>query len=64
MPKQIGDMSLQSLRKYDGRDPFMPLLLAVRGKVYDVTEGKDFYGVGEEQEQGLVQRSIALHYQL
>eukprot|EP00891_Asterochloris_glomerata_P008311 jgi/Astpho2/8311/e_gw1.00122.202.1_t len=46
MPKQIGDISLQSLRKYDGRDPFMPLLLAVRGKVYDVTEGKDFYGVG------------------
>ena len=49
MPNQIGDISLQSLRKYDGRDPFMPLLLAVRGKVYDVTEGKDFYGVGEEQ---------------
>ena len=60
MPKQIGDISLQSLRKYDGRDPFMPLLLAVRGKVYDVTEGKDFYGVGKEQEYGLVQHSTAL----
>ncbi|XP_060070541.1 uncharacterized protein LOC132550489 [Ylistrum balloti] len=32
------------LRGYDGRDSKKPLLMAVRGVVFDVSEGKDFYG--------------------
>lgn len=31
---------------YDGRDPTKPILLAIRGKVYDVTRGRSFYGPG------------------
>ncbi|MBC7173939.1 MAG: cytochrome b5 domain-containing protein, partial [Polyangiaceae bacterium] len=27
-------------------DPARPILLAVRGKVFDVTRGRDFYGPG------------------
>ncbi|XP_063776406.1 membrane-associated progesterone receptor component 2 [Pseudophryne corroboree] len=37
------DFSLQQLRDYDGtKDPH--ILLAVNGKVFDVTEGSKFYG--------------------
>ena len=43
---QMGDMTLLELSKYDGRDPFRPLLLAVRGQVFDVTLGRAFYGPG------------------
>jgi hypothetical protein len=32
--------------RYSGRDPALPLCFAVRGKVLDVTEGRDFYGPG------------------
>ncbi|OWF46987.1 neudesin-like [Mizuhopecten yessoensis] len=34
------------LRGYDGRDSSKHLLMAVRGVVFDVSEGKDFYGPG------------------
>ena len=40
------DYSLQELAAYDGSDPSKPLLLAIRGQVYDVTRGQDFYGPG------------------
>lgn len=46
-PVMCGDITLESLTKYDGRDFLKPLYFAVRGKVYDVTKGKDFYGPGE-----------------
>ena len=36
----------QELKKYDGSNPELPILLALDGKVYDVTTGKDFYKVG------------------
>ena len=45
-PPQIGDMTLLELSKYNGRDPMRPLLLAVRGRVFDVTTGRAFYGPG------------------
>ena len=41
-----GDITAASLRKYDGRDPFLPLFFAVRGEVFDVSRGHDFYGPG------------------
>jgi membrane-associated progesterone receptor component len=40
------DYSLVELAAYDGSDPGKPLLIAVRGQVYDVTRGRDFYGSG------------------
>jgi membrane-associated progesterone receptor component len=45
-PEQCGDITKQTLRKYDGRDPFLPIYFAVRGEVFDVTKGRDFYGPG------------------
>lgn len=42
----MGNMTLLELSKYDGRDPLRPLLLAVRGRVFDVTTGRAFYGPG------------------
>ena len=45
-PVMCGDITLESLSKFDGRDFMKPLYFAVRGKVYDVTKGKDFYGPG------------------
>ncbi len=46
-PRQIGNVTLDSLESYDGRDPMRPILLAIKGKVYDVTEGREYYGPGE-----------------
>lgn len=36
----------QELAKYDGSDPNLPIYLAIKGVVFDVSEGKDFYGKG------------------
>jgi membrane-associated progesterone receptor component len=40
------DYSLSELAGYDGSDPTKPLLVGIRGYVYDVTRGRDFYGPG------------------
>jgi membrane-associated progesterone receptor component len=40
------DYTLAELAGYDGSDPEKPLLLAIRGQVYDVGRGRDFYGPG------------------
>ncbi len=40
------DYALSELARYDGSDPSEPLLIAIRGHVYDVTRGKSFYGPG------------------
>jgi len=45
-PQMLGDITLDELAKYNGLDPFRPILFAVRSHVYDVTEGRDFYGHG------------------
>uniref|UniRef100_M4BE02 Cytochrome b5 heme-binding domain-containing protein n=1 Tax=Hyaloperonospora arabidopsidis (strain Emoy2) TaxID=559515 RepID=M4BE02_HYAAE len=39
--------TLDQLRLYDGSDEEKPLLLAVGGKVLDVTSGAKFYGKGQ-----------------
>ena len=41
-----GDLTAEELRRYDGSDVDLPILLAARGVVYDVTRGRDFYGRG------------------
>ncbi len=40
------DYTLAELRTFDGSDPERPILMAVRGKVFDVTRGREFYGPG------------------
>ncbi len=40
------DYTLSEIAVYDGSDPSKPLLIAIRGYVYDVTQGRDFYGPG------------------
>ena len=47
LARHCGDITLQELSKYDGRDPFRPIYLSVKGHVFDVTSGRDFYGPGE-----------------
>ena len=45
-PKQIGEITLEEMSKCTGDDPFRPILVAVNGKIYDVTEARNFYGPG------------------
>ena len=44
MPK--GDMTVGELRRYDGSDPNLPVLVAAKKRIYDVTRGRDYYGKG------------------
>lgn len=39
-------MSLRDLGAFDGSDVSLPIYIAVRGVIFDVTEGKRFYGKG------------------
>ncbi|XP_073047643.1 probable steroid-binding protein 3 [Primulina eburnea] len=36
----------QQLKNYDGTDPSKPIYVAIRGRIFDVTTGKSFYGPG------------------
>jgi predicted heme/steroid binding protein len=36
----------EKLAKYDGTDPKLPIYLAIRGRIYDVTAGAQHYGPG------------------
>ncbi|XP_062220561.1 probable steroid-binding protein 3 [Phragmites australis] len=40
------ELTAAQLRAYDGSDPSKPIYVSVRGKVYDVTSGRGFYGPG------------------
>ncbi|MFW2387944.1 MAG: cytochrome b5-like heme/steroid binding domain-containing protein [Polyangiales bacterium] len=40
------DYGRSELVDFDGSDPAKPLLVGIRGQVYDVTRGRDFYGPG------------------
>lgn len=54
MPSKHGEAILwkeytpRSLRPFDGTNPdhSVPILFAIRGKVYDVSSGRSFYGPG------------------
>ncbi|CAJ1947676.1 unnamed protein product [Sphenostylis stenocarpa] len=45
-PVQLGQVTDRELRAYDGSDPNKPLLMAIKGQIYDVSTGRNFYGPG------------------
>ncbi|PUZ76764.1 hypothetical protein GQ55_1G316500 [Panicum hallii var. hallii] len=45
-PVQLGLVTEEELRAYDGSDPKKPLLMAIKGQIYDVTQSRMFYGPG------------------
>lgn len=39
-PVQLGDVTEEDLRAYDGSDPNKPLLMAIKGQIYDVSRSR------------------------
>lgn len=37
---QLGDVTEHELRAYDGSDPNKPLLMAIKGEIYDVSRSR------------------------
>jgi membrane-associated progesterone receptor component len=40
------ELTPQQLSQYNGTDPSKPIYVAVKGRIFDVTNGKSFYGPG------------------
>ncbi|GMY29155.1 probable steroid-binding protein 3 [Fagus crenata] len=40
------DLTAQQLSQYNGTDASKPIYVAVKGRIFDVTNGKSFYGPG------------------
>ncbi|BFG23310.1 hypothetical protein CerSpe_095840 [Prunus speciosa] len=45
-PVQLGEITEDDLKQYDGTDPKNPLLMAIKGQIYDVSQSRMFYGPG------------------
>ncbi|KAL3521519.1 hypothetical protein ACH5RR_019668 [Cinchona calisaya] len=45
-PVQLGEVTEGELKQYDGADPMKPLLMAIKGQIYDVSQSRIFYGPG------------------
>ncbi|RDY02703.1 Membrane steroid-binding protein 2 [Mucuna pruriens] len=45
-PVQIGEVTEEELRAYGGSDSDKPLLMAIKGQIYDVSQSRIFYGPG------------------
>ncbi|CAI9302416.1 unnamed protein product [Lactuca saligna] len=45
-PVQLGEISEEELKAYDGNDSNKPLLMAIKGQIYDVSQSRMFYGPG------------------
>lgn len=54
-------LSPDELAKYDGNDTTLPLLICVKGIIFDVSPGRDFYGPGKHPELGIY-TSMCLEY--
>ncbi|XP_034531689.1 neudesin [Notolabrus celidotus] len=56
----------EELKRYDGREEGQPIYMAVKGVVFDVTEGKEFYGkdapynalVGKDSTRAVAKMSL------
>eukprot|EP00976_Prorocentrum_cordatum_P058458 1172818-Prorocentrum_minimum.AAC.6 len=44
--EELEEFTYEKLKLYSGEDESKPLLLGAKGRVFDVTPGKDFYGPG------------------
>nr|CAD1844393.1 unnamed protein product [Ananas comosus var. bracteatus] len=42
----LGEVTEEELRAFDGSDPKKPLLMAIKGQIYDVSQSRMFYGPG------------------
>uniref|UniRef100_A0A1J3CEZ3 Membrane steroid-binding protein 2 n=1 Tax=Noccaea caerulescens TaxID=107243 RepID=A0A1J3CEZ3_NOCCA len=45
-PIQLGEITEDELKQYDGSDSKKPLLMAIKGQIYDVSQSRMFYGPG------------------
>ncbi|KAL0677899.1 hypothetical protein Bca4012_005880 [Brassica carinata] len=45
-PVQLGEITEEELKQYDGSDSKKPLLMAIQGQIYDVSQSRMFYGPG------------------
>lgn len=45
-PVQLGEISEEELKQYDGSDSNKPLLMAIKSQIYDVSQSRMFYGPG------------------
>ncbi|KAK9143443.1 hypothetical protein Syun_012843 [Stephania yunnanensis] len=45
-PVQLGEITEEELKLYDGSDPKKPLLMAIKAQIYDVSHSRMFYGPG------------------
>ncbi|KQJ97340.1 hypothetical protein BRADI_3g30170v3 [Brachypodium distachyon] len=45
-PVEVGEITADELQQYDGSDPEKPLLMAIKGQIYDVSQSRMFYGPG------------------
>ncbi|GJP48164.1 hypothetical protein CLOM_g7439 [Closterium sp. NIES-68] len=41
---QLGEVTADKLAEYNGSDPSKPILVALKGVIYDVTSASSFYG--------------------
>ena len=39
-PIQVGEISEEELKQYDGSDPKKPLLMAIKGQIYDISQSR------------------------
>ena len=42
-PVQLGEITEEELSAYDGADPKRPLLMAIKGQIYDVTQSRSSF---------------------
>lgn len=52
-PQQCGEITPQELEKYSGRDYYRPIYVAIKGKIFDVSDARDFYGPGTPSDVSL-----------
>lgn len=44
-PVQLGEVTEEVLKEYDGSDPKKPLLMAIKGQIYDVSQSRYVFSI-------------------